>query len=281
MNLHTGKSQWERPEGPAQKEEQHAPPSGPPPSYDDSGPANPSVQAAATDDKKTLGSNNPYNQADPSNDTLESDARLAAQLQAEEDARAQSRSPVHPGAAADYYSGSSRPLSSAGYQPSQGPAPAPEPKRSRGFLSKLMGKSSSSSGSPHFGRPPIAQQQSYGYQQGGYYGGGYPRNRILQAMDILSTSHRAATILERCHRGGAAAWALQALPLWVWEAVCSAVLCSQKHSTMTMGTRSSITMVIITAVTLAAAMTLVTFEFAEICAAVLMLVLTCLDFSSS
>ncbi|KMK59186.1 WW domain-containing protein [Aspergillus fumigatus Z5] len=174
VNLHTGKSQWERLEGPAQKEEQHAPPSGPPPSYDDSGPANPSVQAAATDDKKTLGSNNPYNQADPSNDTLESDARLAAQLQAEEDARAQSRSPVHPGAAADYYSGSSRPLSSAGYQPSQGPAPAPEPKRSRGFLSKLMGKSSSSSGSPHFGRPPIAQQQSYGYQQGGYYGGGYP-----------------------------------------------------------------------------------------------------------
>lgn len=108
-----------------------------------------------------------------------------------------------------------------------------------------------------------------------------PRNRILQAMDILSTCHRAATILERCHRGGAAAWALQALPLWVWEAVCSAVLCSQKHSTMTMGTRSSITMVIITAVTLAAAMTLVTFEFAKICAAVLMLVLTCLDFSSS
>jgi hypothetical protein len=99
-------------------------------------------------------------------------------------------------------------------------------------------------------------------------------------MVILSTRHRVATIPERCHRGGEAEWALQALPLWVWEAVCSAVLCSQKHSTMTMGTQSSITMVMITVVTLAAAMTsVVTFEFAEMCAAVLALVLTCLDFS--
>ncbi|GFF46384.1 WW domain-containing protein WWM1 [Aspergillus udagawae] len=175
VNLHTGKSQWERPEAPAQKEEQHAPPSGPPPSYDDSGPANSAVQAAATDDKKTLGSNNPYNHAEPGHDdTLERDARLAAQLQAEEDARAQSRSPAHPGTAADYYSESSRPLSSTGHQPSQGPSPASDQKRSRGFLSKLMGKSSSSSSSSHYGRPPVAQQQPYGYQQGGYYGGGYP-----------------------------------------------------------------------------------------------------------
>jgi hypothetical protein len=183
VNLHTGKSQWELPEGPAQKEEQHAPPAGPPPSYDASGPADPSVQAAAGD-KKTLGSNNPYNQPEPGHDTVDSDARLAAQLQAEEDARANSRSPATaqpgaPGAAASYYSEGSRPLSATGYQPSPGPAPAPEQKRSKGgFLSKLIGKASGGSGS-HYGRPPQqqpygSQQQPYGYQQGGYYGGGYP-----------------------------------------------------------------------------------------------------------
>jgi hypothetical protein len=107
-----------------------------------------------------------------------------------------------------------------------------------------------------------------------------PRNRSPQAMDILSTRHRVATILQRCHRGGAAAeWALQALPLWAWEAVCSAVLCSQKHS-MTMGTRSSITMVMITVVTMVAAMTLaVTFEFAEMCTALFAFVFTCFGFS--
>ncbi|KAI2847109.1 hypothetical protein CBS147343_10214 [Aspergillus niger] len=108
--------------------------------------------------------------------TLESDARLAAQLQAEEEARARRRSPVPPaqaqsGAASDYYAENSR------VQSPQGPStsPAPKQERSRGFLGKLMGRhsggsSSNGGGGASYSRPP--QQAAYGYPQAGY--GGYP-----------------------------------------------------------------------------------------------------------
>ncbi|KAF7593160.1 hypothetical protein BBP40_011873 [Aspergillus hancockii] len=177
INLRTGKSQWDLPQGPAEQE-LHAPPSEPPPSYEDSEPTNSSTLHGANE-KKSLGSNNPYNQAGAENNTLNSDARLASQLQAEEDARARSsRSPgqqPQAGAAADYYTEMSRPQS-VGYQSSSVTQPqssASEQRRSKGFLSKLMGKSSSGSGMG-FGRPSSQPPpQPYGYPQGGY--GGYPQ----------------------------------------------------------------------------------------------------------
>ncbi|KAE8392727.1 hypothetical protein BDV23DRAFT_150966 [Aspergillus alliaceus] len=171
VNLHTGKSQWEPPEGPAQ-EGLHAPRSEAPPSYEESGPSNPSA-LHGTNEKKSLGSNNPYNQAGAGSSSLDSDARLAAQLQAEEDARAHvSRSPgqqTQLGASADYYAEASRPQS-VGYQS----APAStqqgvgsEQKRSKGFLSKLIGKASSGGGTG-YGRPSSQVSQPYGYPQSGY-----------------------------------------------------------------------------------------------------------------
>lgn len=103
---------------------------------------------------------------------IDDDARLAAQLQAEEDARAGNRAPGTPGTAANYYGEPHRPQSTdVGYAP--GPSsqsPVPEQKRSKGgFLSKLMGKSSGSSSRP---RPQYA---SYPQQSGGGYYGGYPQ----------------------------------------------------------------------------------------------------------
>lgn len=124
-----------------------------------------------------MASNNPYNLANASQNRaspnmIDEDARLAAKLQAEEDARTGSRGPT-PGAAVDYYSDPSRPQSiGGGYSP--GPSsqsPMPEQKRSKGgFLSKLMGKSSGSSS-----RPPRPQYASYPQQQPGGYYGGYPQ----------------------------------------------------------------------------------------------------------
>ena len=121
-----------------------------------------------------MGSRNPYNSQPDS--TLESDARLAAQLQAEEEAQARRRSPIPPaqaqsGAASDYYAENS----SSRVQSPQGPStsPAPKQERSRGFLGKLMGRhsgGSSSGGGMGYSRPP--QQAAYGYPQAGY--GGYP-----------------------------------------------------------------------------------------------------------
>ncbi|OGM43554.1 WW domain protein [Aspergillus bombycis] len=176
VNLRTGKSQWESPQGPAQ-EELHAPPSEAPPSYEESGPTNPSVVHGANE-KKSLGSNNPYNQAGARSSSLDSDARLAAQLQAEEDAHARiSRSPrqqAQPGAAADYYTEASQPQL-VGYRSSSTPSQQitdPEQKRSRGFLSKLMGKASSGSGGNHE-RPSSQQSQPNGYPPGVY--GFYPQ----------------------------------------------------------------------------------------------------------
>lgn len=200
VNIETGKSQWERPEAPTSRPE-GPPPSDAPPSYDHAGPADPAAVASAGDKKQTMASNNPYNPSNASRGTasprIDDDARLAAKLQAEEDARAGggSRGTGTPGAAGDYYSGSSGPQSAGpGYAPSPSTqSPMPEQKRSKGgFLSKLMGKSSGSSSRPpqqpqyasypqqqpqgaYYGgygsQPP--PQPGYGYPQGGY--GGYPQ----------------------------------------------------------------------------------------------------------
>ncbi|KAJ5149301.1 hypothetical protein N7448_000879 [Penicillium atrosanguineum] len=157
VNIATGKSQWDPPQAPTPSADGPAP-SEPPPSYNQTGPADPAMAAVMGDKKQSMASNNPYNpsnasQSRASPSMIDEDARLAAKLQAEEDAhggRGGSRGPI-PGAAADYYSDPSRPQSAgAGYSP--GPSsqsPMPEQKRSKGgFLSKLMGKSSGSSSRP-------------------------------------------------------------------------------------------------------------------------------------
>lgn len=203
VDLATGKSQWEKPE-PSASPAGNAP-SDPPPSYDKVTPSDSTPIANADEKKRPLASNNPYNPTTSSRETansaIDSDAQLAAKLQAEEDALAgsssNSRGPGAPGSAGDYYSESSRPQSTGPY--ASGPSsssPMPEQKsRSKGFLSKLMGKSSSSSRpppqprpqyalypqqpppnagyyDPNYGRYPQQPMPGYGYPPSGY--GGYP-----------------------------------------------------------------------------------------------------------
>lgn len=189
MDLATGKSQWDRPEAPPPRGDGNFPTNPLPPSYSNSGPGDPAALASVGDHKQHMGSNNPYNPSantGPGNDSphmIDEDARLAAKLQAEEDARAGTRGtgggPGDRGASSDYYNNASRPQSTGpgGYaagSASHSPMPEQEQKRSKGgFLSKLMGKSSSS-------RPPRPQPQYASYSQqgpppGAYYGGGgYP-----------------------------------------------------------------------------------------------------------
>ncbi|CAI7620648.1 unnamed protein product [Penicillium glandicola] len=188
VDLATGKSQWDRPEGPPPRDDDNLPPNSRAPSYSSAGPGDPAAIASAGDQKQHMGSNNPYN---PSANTgpghaspnmIDEDARLAAKLQAEEDSRAGTRGTGggsgDRGASSDYYNNASRPQSTgpSGYAAgpaSHSPMPEQEQKRSKGgFFSKLMGKSSSS-------RPPRPQQQYASYAQqgpppGAYYGGGYP-----------------------------------------------------------------------------------------------------------
>jgi len=173
VNLYTKKSSWDKPTSPAYPEKD-APPSGPPPSYS-GGPG-----ANVSDNKRGFESNNPYNAGGAGGS--ESDAQLAARLQAEEDARARANS-RSPGASQDYYSTGQY----GGGSPAPGELPPrPTDRGSKGFLGKLLGKGSSP-------QPGYAQQQGYGGGGGGYqqqqgyggqgygaypqqqgYGGGYP-----------------------------------------------------------------------------------------------------------
>lgn len=201
MNLATGKSQWELPNAPVPSSGTAS--SEPPPSYDQAGPPDPATAAAAGDKKRPLGSNNPYNSTGPSQDkassTIDSDAQLAARLQAEEDARARnsggSRDPGIPGSATDYYSGSSQPQPTSSYTSGSSSLNSMPEQKSRskgGFLSKLMGKSSSNSRprpqyasypqqpppnagyyDPNYGRYQQQPAPGYGYPPAGY--GGYPQ----------------------------------------------------------------------------------------------------------
>ena len=184
VNLHTKVSQWDLPTQPAYPSSD-APPPGAPPGYSGSGVAYP---------EKDLHSNNPYSGTHaPGGGPNESDAALAARLQAEEDQRARSRG------AADQYYGQQQPGYPGGPgmmgQQQQQPQPpgyvggypgAPNPNQGYdqhqlppreqkgkglgGLLSKLSGKASG--GSSHGGGYP--QQHGYGgYPQQHGYGGGY------------------------------------------------------------------------------------------------------------
>ncbi|KAL4915579.1 hypothetical protein BDW62DRAFT_188158 [Aspergillus aurantiobrunneus] len=200
INLATGRSQWEPPQFnraptpppmPAQAQASEQPHAGqpavPPPSYEESGPGNSSAVAGAADSEKKrahpFSSNNPYNVEavstpgtsgtsghDNIKSTVESDAELAARLQAEEDARSGSAAP---GAAAGYY-GNSTPYS---LTPSSSTGDKDKGKeKKKGFFSKLMSKatSASSPGHGYVGRPPHHQQAAYGYSPHGGYGAPSP-----------------------------------------------------------------------------------------------------------
>lgn len=185
VNLATGKSQWEKPEPSASPSVQA--PSEAPPSYDNVAPSGSTTIGNTDDKKRMLASNNPYNPDPSSRDTaspsIDSDAKLAAKLQAEEDARvgssSNSRGPGTPGTASDYYSSSSpQPPSTGSYAsgPSSGGSIPEQKSRSKGgFLSKLMGKSSSSSRPPPQQRPQYASYPQQGPPNSGYYDPNYGR----------------------------------------------------------------------------------------------------------
>ncbi|RMZ84029.1 hypothetical protein DV737_g1301, partial [Chaetothyriales sp. CBS 132003] len=92
VNLHTKESTWEKPTAPAPRGGDGAP-SGPPPGYS-TGPSDPVITG---DIKKPLDSNNPYQAGN--NPNGETDAQLAARLQAEENSKAS----ANRGAADDFY----------------------------------------------------------------------------------------------------------------------------------------------------------------------------------
>jgi hypothetical protein len=200
VNVYTKKSQWELPTAPAYPEPEHGAPAGPPPGY--SGSTKPYNDTKA----------NPYDTF-PSSSTpnTDDDAKLAARLQAEEEARAGSSSR---GAQQDY-ANTSMPSS---YDQ---PLPPRETTRSKGgFLGKLLGgKLSSSSGSGQqypqqsynqgyarpqqpmygggggYGGAPMQyggyQQQGYGGGYGGGFGGGY-QQRPAKSSGGIGTMGGAA-----------------------------------------------------------------------------------------
>ena len=176
VNTHTRESTWEKPTAPALPHSEKGP-DDVPPGYSGSGPTQP--------EKPALQSNNPYNSGAapaPSSASVDEDARYAAQLQAEEDARAKAGArPVSRNAQQDYQN---TPMPQSPNYQQELPPREQKSKGLGGFFSKLSGKHS---GSNHgqsnyqqggYGGP--AQNYGGGYQQGypgGYqqgYGGGYP-----------------------------------------------------------------------------------------------------------
>jgi hypothetical protein len=176
VNIYTKKSQWDKPTEPVYPHDESAP-AGPPPGYQGGG------TGVMADTK-----GNPYDSHGAQSNT-ESDAALAARLQAEEDARGSSS---RGNASNDYYNSSAAPgqayqnqqqgygqpgyggQSPFGGQPQQNYAdqslPERDQKKSGGFLGKLLGKASGS-------------KPAYGHQQGGYpqqQYGGYPQQGFQQ-----------------------------------------------------------------------------------------------------
>ncbi|KAH8714152.1 hypothetical protein BGZ61DRAFT_530819 [Ilyonectria robusta] len=172
VNIHTKQSQWDKPTAPAYPAGNGAP-DGPPPGYVHS-------DSPAPSDVKINPYDDPVNRSGGgSSNTEDEDAKFAARLQAEEDARARA-GPGGPQVPPGYGSSS----------PAQGSYPAELPPRDRGksgggFLGKLLGKGkqmASSQGGSHgggyggggYGGYPPQQQQQYYQQQQGYPGQGPP-----------------------------------------------------------------------------------------------------------
>ncbi|KZF20582.1 hypothetical protein L228DRAFT_249335 [Xylona heveae TC161] len=172
VNIYTKKAQWDKPTEPvyAPNDDPSAPP-GPPPSYSEH------VSKPVGPEK----SNNPYlntsgsGGAGTSQQNVSSDEAYARQLQAEEEARASSRSPqpLSSGRSAqqDYMN---TPMPSDYANPSPAPyggsstSPRPDEK-SRGLFGKMFGKHSSSSQQ----QQPVYQSSSSPYPPQGYAQQGY------------------------------------------------------------------------------------------------------------
>ncbi|KAI9762584.1 MAG: hypothetical protein M1840_001210 [Geoglossum simile] len=165
VNTLTKKSQWEKPTSPARSASpRDDPPLDPPPAYSSS---NSHLHTPFADDKD----NNPYRQRAspaPPAPPIDEDARLAAQLQAEEDALARSSAlpPTNPcsTSATDTYQAQPLP-----------PRDGREKGASKGgFLNRFLGGGSSHKQHSH--QPQ--QQPYYGSPQPGYGGyappGGHP-----------------------------------------------------------------------------------------------------------
>ncbi|KAL4870173.1 hypothetical protein BDV12DRAFT_195552 [Aspergillus spectabilis] len=194
INLATGRSQWDPPQSPpaptpptpaqapvSASEQPHnkQAAAAPPPSYDESGPGNPIAVASAEDSEKKNANlfslNNPYNAESASTSAtgpsgsgepnskgpVESDAELAARLQAEENARSGAGTP---GAAANYYGGDHTPHSPI---PSSTGDRDKGKEKKKGFFSKLMSKASASgAGQGYSSRPGFAPPRPHHHQQG-------------------------------------------------------------------------------------------------------------------
>ncbi|KAN0072576.1 WW domain protein [Elaphomyces granulatus] len=176
VNLNTGVSQWEAPSEPApDKDDVLAAPNDPPPAYEQSG------TAVSGDLKTPLASNNPYihpetisnngsnttNKGDGnSTQSVEEDARLAAQLQAQENARAVSPNNQASGSCAGNASGATVLPEPSALSPMSSQDQPRGKSSGGGFFSKLLGRSSSSN-------KPSGQYDQYSYPQGG--GGSRPQ----------------------------------------------------------------------------------------------------------
>ena len=205
VNTYTKESTWEKPTAPAHRPDADAPPGGPPPSYSGSG-----AMPGCGNEKHNP--NNPYNQAA----NVDDDAKLAARLQAEEEARVKAGGNADRGAADSYYqtggnnqSYGAPPQSSpygqqGGISPYGGGASGPtsppydqnqQPQGGdgkRGLLGKLLGKASKPHGGGGYGQqgyPPQGYpQHQQGYPQQGYGGypqqgyGGYPPQQPMYAQ---------------------------------------------------------------------------------------------------
>ncbi|KAK1775599.1 hypothetical protein QBC45DRAFT_445064 [Copromyces sp. CBS 386.78] len=155
VNTYTKKSQWEKPTEPAVPPRDEFAPAGPPPSYS-------AGDSKPVSDSKTSHNNNPYdnpsNRAGGSHSYEDEDARLARQLQAEEDARAaaaanqRAHTPSGPGQQ------SSSPF------PSQLPPRPDANDRGSGSKGSFLGKIFGAAGKVK----PSGGSSSHGYGGGGY-----------------------------------------------------------------------------------------------------------------
>ncbi|KAL7623958.1 hypothetical protein AAE478_005515 [Parahypoxylon ruwenzoriense] len=175
VNTYTKKSQWDKPTEPAVDPNAHGDgaPSGPPPGYTPgSGPAptdskNPFVNEAT----KPGGPGSSSHAVDE-----DADARLARQLQEEENVRA--RTPG--GAAQSYAAGAPAPPQNYSPYPDQLPprsSGSNPTDKAKGLLGKFFGgknKQSGAGGSHGYGAQPYPGQQPYGAPQQPYGGYGAP-----------------------------------------------------------------------------------------------------------
>ncbi|KPM34482.1 hypothetical protein AK830_g12094 [Neonectria ditissima] len=177
VNIHTKQSQWDKPTAPAYPAGE-GPPYGAPPGYA------PGNSPAPSDVKKNPYDDHSTDRFGGSSHTEDEDAKLAARLQAEEDARARGGHggpPIPPG-----YGSSSPAQGYSSNSPAQGSYPSELPPRDRGksgggFLGKLLGKGkqmAASQGGSHgggqYGGQYGGQQQYYQQQSHGYPGQGPP-----------------------------------------------------------------------------------------------------------